>query len=143
VDDPHRNRSCPPDHFAKLATIPGVRLFSLQLGRPPHEVAQTGAIDLSPRIVTFAETARLISAMDAIVTIDTALAHLAGALAKPCWVLPPYTADWRWTPLSDGSQPWYPQTRAIRQAKPGDWAGTFEWLIPQLSQYVVEHALPQ
>jgi Tfp pilus assembly protein PilF len=141
LDDPHRNRSCPPDHFAKLATIPGVQLFSLQLGRPSHEVARTGAIDLSHRITNFTDTARLISAMDAVATIDTALAHLAGALAKPCWVLPPYTADWRWTPLPDGSQPWYPQMRVIRQANPGDWAGTFARLIPQLSQHVVGCAL--
>ena len=82
-----------------------------------------------------------VAALDLVVTIDTALAHIAGALAKPCWVLPPYTADWRWTPLPDGTQPWYPGTRVIRQTKPGDWAGSFRRLVSELSQYLVKNGI--
>lgn len=136
-DDPHRNRSCPPEHFAILAEKLGATLFSLQLRPAPGEVAKARAIDLSPRIESFSDTARFVAALDLVVTIDTALAHLAGALAKPCWVLPPYTTDWRWTPLPDGTQPWYPFTRVIRQSKPGDWAGSFQRVTAELSQYLV------
>ena len=136
-DDPHRNRSCPPEHFAILAEKLGVTMFSLQFRPTPGEVARAGAIDLGPRIASFKDTAQIVAALDMVVTIDTALAHIAGALAKPCWVLPPYTADWRWTPLPDGSQPWYPATHAIRQTTPGDWAGSFARLITQLSQHLV------
>ena len=139
-DDPHRNRSCPPEYFAILAEKLGATLFSLQFRPSKSEVARAGAIDLGPRIDSFKDTARFVAALDLVVTIDTALAHIAGALAKPCWVLPPYTADWRWTPLLDGTQPWYPFTRAIRQTTPGDWAGSFERLVPQLSQHLVGSA---
>lgn len=138
VDDPYRNRTCPPQCFAMLADIPDVKLFSLQLGRPTDESVAAQAIDLSPRIVNFADTARLVAAMDAVVTIDTALAHLAGALAKPCWVLPPYTADWRWTPRPDGMQPWYPKTRAVPQPSPGDWMSAFARVARELAQNLVD-----
>ena len=137
ADDPHRNRSCPPDRFAILAERLGATLFSLQYKPAPGEVERAGAIDLSPRIANFRDSASLVAALDIVVTIDTALAHLAGALAKPCWVLPPYTADWRWTPLPDGTQPWYPFTRAIRQTAPGDWDGSFRRVAEDISLYLV------
>jgi Flp pilus assembly protein TadD len=137
-DDPHRNRSCPPEHFAILAEKLGATLFSLQFKPSPGEVARAGAIDLGPRIDSFKDTARIVAALDLVVTIDTALAHIAGALAKPCWVLPPYTADWRWTPLPDGTQPWYPFTRAIRQTTPGDWTGSFQRAGADISLYLVD-----
>ena len=137
ADDPYRNRSCPPEYFAILAEKLGATVFSLQFRPAPGEVERAQAIDLGARIDSFRDTARIVTALDLVVTIDTALAHIAGALAKPCWVLPPYTADWRWTALPDGTQPWYPFTRAIRQTTPGDWAGSFARLVPQLSQHLV------
>lgn len=143
ADDPHRNRSCPPHFFSLLRDKLGATVFSLQFRPEPGEVIQAGAIDLGPQIDSFRDTARIVAALDLVVTIDTALAHIAGALAKPCWVLAPYTADWRWTPLPDGSQPWYPQTRAIRQTTPGDWADSFERLVQQLSQHVVGNTYPR
>jgi len=141
-EDPHRNRSCPPDYFAILTERLGANLFSLQFNPPPGEVARTGAIDLGPRIDNFQDTARLVAALDLVVTIDTALAHIAGALGKPCWVLTPYAADWRWTPRADGSQPWYPSIRAIRQAAPGDWTGSFQRVAQDISLYLVGRITP-
>lgn len=139
-DDPHRNRSCPPEYFAILAEKLGATLFSLQFRPSPGDVARARAIDLGPRIDSFRDTARIVSGLDMVVTIDTALAHIAGALAKPCWVLPPYTADWRWTALPDGTQPWYPFTRAIRQTAPGDWGGSFARATEDISLYLVDRA---
>lgn len=133
-DDPHRNRSCPPEFFAALAAQLGATLYSLQYRADPDELARTGAVDLGSRIESFADTARFVAALDLVVTIDTALAHIAGALAKPCWVLPPYTADWRWTARPDGLLPWYPSTRAVRQDAPGDWAGSFRRLAEDISR---------
>ena len=70
----------------------------------------------------FADTAALIEAMDMVISIDTAVAHLAGALARPVWIMLPFDPDWRWL-LGRGDTPWYPTARLFRQAAPGDWAG--------------------
>ena len=69
----------------------------------------------------FADTAALIDAMDLVISIDTAVAHLAGALAKPVWIMLPFSPDWRWM-LGRDDSPWYPTARLFRQPTPGDWA---------------------
>jgi ADP-heptose:LPS heptosyltransferase len=81
--------------------------------------------DLAPELADFADTAAAISALDFVVSVDTAAAHLAGALGKPVWVLLPHVADWRWL-LDRGDSPWYPTARLYRQDKPGDWRGPLE-----------------
>ncbi len=126
VEDPHRNRSCPMRYFADLAAIPNVQLYSLHFGPFECESANIPLVDCAHLHADFADSARLVAAMDLVITVDTALAHLAGAMAKPCWVLLPYAADWRWTPKRDGTQPWYRSIRVFRQEYPGEWPSLAE-----------------
>jgi hypothetical protein len=102
-------RSLPPQISAELMTL-------------------AGAVDLQPEITgarDFYDTATVIAGLDLVITVDTATAHLAGAMGKPVWILLPYTADWRWLRDREDS-PWYPSARLFRQASPGDWAGVVE-----------------
>ena len=80
-----------------------------------------GIMDLGSHLTDFAETAALINSLDIVVTVDTAMAHLAGALGKPVWVMLGNTADWRYF-LERNDSPWYPQMRLFRQKRPGAWA---------------------
>ncbi|WP_322402901.1 tetratricopeptide repeat protein [Massilia luteola] len=107
--------------LAPLLQVRGVRWFSLQKG-PGEDEARDGVVDLAPAIDDFADTAALIAGLDLVITVDTACAHLAGALGKPCWVLlPAWQADWRW--LADRADtPWYPHVmRLFRQRRDGVW----------------------
>ena len=79
-------------------------------------------IDHSAELADFADTAALISQLDLVVTIDTAVAHLAGALGKPVWIMLQHNADWRWL-LDRTDSPWYPTARLFRQQRAGDWQG--------------------
>jgi Tfp pilus assembly protein PilF len=120
-------RSCAARHFQRLARIPRVRLFSLQHG--PAGRALTGeegvdAVDLSHRFGDFAQTAALVERLDLVVTVDTSVAHLAGALGRPVWTVLSHVADWRWLHDRDDC-PWYPTMRLFRQPRPGDWDGAF------------------
>ena len=83
--------------------------------------------DLAPDLRSFSDTAAAIAALDLIVTVDTAVAHLAGALGKPVWLLLPFSPDWRWM-LGRVDSPWYPTMRLFRQTEPSDWEGVFERL---------------
>jgi hypothetical protein len=112
-----------------LLSVPGVTFVSLQLGPPVAEFRQTVAygnhlpalIDAGPVLHDFADTAALIQALDLVIAVDTAVAHLAGALGKPVWLLNRFDTCWRWLLDRDGS-PWYPSMRQFRQTAPGDWA---------------------
>lgn len=79
-------------------------------------------LDFGADLRDFSDTAALISKMDLVITVDTAVAHLAGAMGKPVWVLLAAHADWRWMENREDS-PWYPSVRLFRQRKPGDWDG--------------------
>lgn len=133
-----------------LAAIPGVHFFSLQKGAgelSARENATTTATaaaataamplkltDLAPRIQDFADTAAIIMQLDLVLTVDTAVAHLAGALGKCCWImLPAYQPDWRWLKQREDS-PWYPGVvRLFRQNTAGDWAGVIQQVSEQLA----------
>lgn len=124
-----RNRSCPLRHFAPLLSVKGVVAHSLQKGPGAEEIAAEGLApligDLGARLGDFSDTAGALHNLDLMVTVDTALAHLAGALGRPVWVVLPYAPDWRWM-LGRADSPWYPTMRLFRQPAPGDWAGAFE-----------------
>jgi ADP-heptose:LPS heptosyltransferase len=89
-------------------------------------------IDHTARLHDFADTAALIAQLDLVVTVDTAVAHLAGALARPTWVLLPKVADWRWM-LERPDSPWYPTMRLFRQAVAGEWASVVQQIKDELS----------
>ena len=82
-----------------------------------------------------ADTAALIEACDVIVSVDTAVAHLAAALGKPTWILLPYNADWRWLATGNTS-PWYPSVTLLRQSKFGEWDDVMHQLADKLRELV-------
>jgi ADP-heptose:LPS heptosyltransferase len=77
-------------------------------------------LDFTAELGDFADTAALIEPLDLVISVDTAIAHLAGAMGKPVWLLLPYVPDWRWM-LTRADSPWYPTMRLFRQATRGDW----------------------
>jgi hypothetical protein len=120
-----RNRSIPFPAFKALFESRGCRFYSLQKDVREHDVPLLGSTpveDLSREIRDFADTAAIIAHMDLVVSADTSLAHLAGAMGHPVWVALAFAPDWRWYPESEAS-PWYPSARLFRQRSPGAWAG--------------------
>jgi tetratricopeptide (TPR) repeat protein len=124
----YQTKSCPLACFLKLLELPHIHLYSLQFGRDASAIEaftyEDRLHDLSPLIHDFADTAELISQLDLIITVDTAAAHLAGAMGKLVWVLLPFIADWRWL-LDRTDSPWYPTMRLFRQKQAGDWQDVF------------------
>jgi tetratricopeptide (TPR) repeat protein len=123
-----RRRSLPKEHLSPLLSVPGVEWFSLQIGSPPP----AGVTDLTLGIGDFADTADKLADLDLLITVDTSIAHLAGAIGRPAWVLLAYTPDWRWQ-LERADTPWYPSLRLFRQKRPGDWAGVIEDVVAALT----------
>ncbi len=121
-------RSCTLSYFLKLLN-PNIAFFSLQKGPQVDELTklspQVPIQDLSSQLNDFADTASIVAQLDLIISVDTSVAHLAGALGKPTWVLLPFSPDWRWMLKRDDS-PWYPTMRLFRQSHRGDWVGVFE-----------------
>jgi tetratricopeptide (TPR) repeat protein len=119
-----RRRSMPLAQLAPLAGAGDAAFVSLQKPVPPRDSQSLalfpGLTDLSADLTDFGETAALIENLDLVITVDTAMGHLAGALGKPAWILIPKAADWRWL-LDREDSPWYPTVRLFRQHKPGDW----------------------
>jgi hypothetical protein len=121
-----RSRSLRLALLEDLLRIDGVSWYSLQVGEAARELADAPVTakvhDLSPLLTDFVETAAAILRLDGVITVDTAVAHLAGALGKDVWVLLSSPADWRWMRERTDS-PWYPSVTLIRQTVPGDWSG--------------------
>lgn len=123
-----RRRSLDPMHLARLARVANVRWFSLQLGQPARGATpppELNMIDLTANVTDFADSAALLAHLDLLITIDSAPAHLAGALGRPVWVLLPHVPDWRWQLGRDDSV-WYPTMRLFRQTRPGEWGEVIE-----------------
>jgi tetratricopeptide (TPR) repeat protein len=118
------NRSLALEVFAPLAKIDGMRLYGLQKGRGAEEAAHLpedmAVTNLGEQFEDFADTAAVIENLDLVISVDTAVLHLAGAMGKPVWALLPFAPDWRWM-LKHPDSPWYPAMRLFRQKKPGDW----------------------
>ncbi|MBW8039421.1 MAG: tetratricopeptide repeat protein [Planctomycetes bacterium] len=134
-NDNDRNRSCALRHFTTLAKIEGVKLYSLQ-----KSIAAAQLDELPPNIVIpnfaeqlddFTDTAAVIENLDLVISADTAVLHLAGAMGKPVWALLPFAPDWRWM-LDRDDSPWYPTMRLFRQEKWNDWDGVFAHIAEQL-----------
>jgi hypothetical protein len=123
-----RRRSIPTEMLTPVLEFPGVNRISLQCGQ-----TLGGLLDMTPWLVDFAETAALIACLDLVITVDTAVAHLAGALGVACWIMVPHAPDWRW--LRDRcDSPWYASVRLFRQARPGDWAGVVDRVAAALRE---------
>jgi ADP-heptose:LPS heptosyltransferase len=109
--------------LSPLFRVPGVWFVSLQKNEAAMQIREAPELpiaDWGSELSDFAETAALMSNLDLIISIDTATAHLAGALGRPVWTLLPFGADWRWL-LNRADSPWYLTMRLFRQPKPGDW----------------------
>ncbi|HSI11543.1 MAG TPA: tetratricopeptide repeat-containing glycosyltransferase family protein [Chthoniobacter sp.] len=133
VDD--RRRSIDPRRLLPLFQVPGVDRYSLQLdwsdGRAANE-APEGLIDLTDHIADFTDTAAFMAELDLIISVDTATAHLAGALGRPVWLLLPFSPDWRWG-LGSEATPWYSTMRLFRQKSTGAWEEVVQRVTAELS----------
>lgn len=135
------NRSAALETFLPLFEVPGARFYSLQIGERSADIAALGIgamlTDVSGRIGDFLDTARLMTQLDLVISVDTAVVHLAGALARPIWVLLPHAPDWRWM-LGRDDSPWYPTMRLYRQPAPRDWAPVIAAIKGDLAKLVDE-----
>lgn len=133
-----RNRSCPLNLFEPLSRIPGVKLYGLQKnggGQSKEKLRSLGIASLGEELTDFSVTAGIIANLDLIISVDTAVAHLAGAMGKPVWILLPFVPDWRWLMEGDDT-PWYPTARLFRQEKPLDWSGVFQRVCHALREQI-------
>jgi tetratricopeptide (TPR) repeat protein len=148
-----RRRSIPLAQFARLAEIGGVQLISLQKGYGVEQLSVASCqlserqiVDLGMRFDEdngqFMDTAAVMTNIDLVISSDTAVPHLAGALGVPVWVAVSHMPDWRWL-LERKDSPWYPTLRLFRQSRAGDWDGVFERIAAELSRVVDQARLLQ
>jgi len=136
-----RQRDIPLECFKALADIPGVQLISLQKGADTSALSGAGGgsrlIDFGEAVDTesgaFMDTAAIMKNLDLVISSDTSVPHLAGALGVPVWLALPHVPNWRWL-LDRPDSPWYPTMRLFRQQEAGDWAGVFEQIQAALGQ---------
>jgi hypothetical protein len=100
-------------------------------------VTELNLIDNTEDIEDFSDTAAIIMSLDLVISVDTAVAHLAGALGKPVWTLLPFAPDWRWM-LNRDDSPWYPTMRLFRQPSPGDWESVISRVHNELEKSLIE-----
>jgi len=133
------NRSIGLEQLAPVATTEGVHCFSLQVGERAADVEALPAGSITnpgdERLTPFSATAALIENLDLVICIDTSLAHLAGAMGKPLWLLLSRVADWRWL-LDRDDSPWYPTARLFRQGADGQWGPVVELLVGELERLI-------
>ena len=129
-------RSCRLHDFAPLVELPGTEFVSFQVGSRAEELRTTGWRGLireaGDAVTPFETTADALAEVDLVITVDTAMAHLAGALGRPVWTLLAFAPDWRWM-LRRTDTPWYPTMRLFRQPAPNDWAGAFREVRHELA----------
>jgi len=134
-----RFRSLPLSLMAPLLCIEGIHFFSLQMGPASRQLAALpyAVTDLEPFTSDLADTAAQIARLDLVITVDTSIAHLAGALAVPVWTMLGYVADWRWL-LNRDDSPWYPTMRLFRQPSLGNWHAVMEAVRTALLERVAD-----
>ena len=128
--------------MAPLLDVPGCSFVSLQLGPPAARNAGSRLRDVSERLTDWADTAGLIAGLDMVIAVDTAVAHLAGALGKPVWMLNRFDSCWRWFRQREDT-PWYPSMRLFRQASRGDWAEVIHRTAETLAEYAAGTVSPE
>ena len=130
-----RNRSMDVGRFNPLLGLSGARFYGLQVGARADDPAKAGIggeiTDLSPRLMDYAATAAAIAALDLVISVDTSVAHLAGAMGKPVWLPLPKVPDFRWL-LDRDDSPWYPTMRLFRQPRQGDWDSVIDAVLARL-----------
>lgn len=129
-------RSMSLDQFKPISAVPAVQLYSLQKGAAARQAVNRpdgfDLVDLTADLHDFADTAALIKNLDLVISVDTAVAHLAGALAKPVWVLIPFVPEFRWL-LARTDSPWYPTMRLFRQPRLNDWSDVIHQVATALT----------
>lgn len=139
-----RRRSLSLAAFAPLASVPGVTFVSLQKGPPAAQaVAPPPGLtlhDWTGELEDFADTAALVAALDLVITADTSVAHLAGALGKKVWILNRFDACWRWL-MERTDSPWYPTARLFTQTVPGDWDSVIAAVTQALSDLLARQSV--
>ena len=132
-----RLRSVRVETLLPLLRMPDFTWISLQKGEAAEQLgglpSEIHVLDGSSRDRDLAGAAAMVATLDLVITTDTSIAHLAGAMGKPVWILLPHLGDWRWMQERE-TTPWYPTARLLRQKAPGDWAGLVEGTIEELSQ---------
>jgi tetratricopeptide (TPR) repeat protein len=129
-----RRRSLPYPMLERLLAAGGVDFVSLQCGARAAEAALLGLTDWSAALTDYRETAALVANLDLVVAVDTSVAHLAGALGRPVWVMLPFAPDWRWIAGRDDT-PWYAGMRLFRQTVPGGWDGVVARIAAALAAW--------
>ncbi len=131
-----RNRSLTLETLRPLLNVPGVQWFSLQKGdvaeaqlEPFNALSAQQALPaiapLGPQFLDFNDTAHAVSRLDVVISVDTSVAHMAGAMGVPVWLLIPFVPDWRWQ-VTRADSPWYPSARLFRQTQPSEWGPVVE-----------------
>jgi tetratricopeptide (TPR) repeat protein len=127
-------RSLDSDALRSLGNIPGVTFFALQKGEAALAQAESlDMISLEGQATNLCDTAAIVANLDLVVSVDTCIAHLAGALGKPVWTLLAFAPDWRWL-LDREDCPWYPTMRLFRQSRRGDWSGVIARVRTELAR---------
>ncbi|MCR4376890.1 MAG: tetratricopeptide repeat protein [Rhodospirillales bacterium] len=135
-----RERSIPLEQLAVLAKVPGCTFINLQIGDSAKQLADVDwpIMDMTQHVEDYADTAALVSELDLVITVDTSVAHVAGALGKPVWVMLPHAPDWRWLREREDS-PWYPSMKLFRQSKRRDWPGVVARVYAALMEEAKQH----
>ena len=133
------NRSICIENLFPLFEMPDIQFYNLQLDHGESNILKKyQIIDLSCQITDFSSTALIIKELDLVITVDTALAHLSGALGYKCWVLLPFSPDWRWL-LKTSISPWYPSLKLFRQQTTGDWSSLIPIIKQSLKKVRIKH----
>lgn len=134
-----KQRSIPISEFRPLAIIDGINLISLQKGEQEGQCAELGSdcIDYMDRCHDYLDTAALIMELDLVISVDTSVAHLTGALGKPVWLLNRFGSEWRWM-LDREDSPWYPSMRIFNQKEAGNWAPVIDAVVVELKSLIAK-----